>query len=212
MMKQGPKQPFSDFVRKYEMKLLQCEGNTWIPLMKIVHLNNGLNNTLEKALIGIDMPSLDNYIRWRDKVKEVAERLESHQSRSQLTNNTSFQPQNININTNVKDANEDTIMTGMNALLAMLGKSGLNNDNIGSSKSPEKGKGINETRPRAPWRSHAEYQKLRQDRLCVRCKRAGHISKFCSKFRAAVPPEVDLNATLLAEENVDDIGSGKGNP
>ncbi|KAI0990761.1 hypothetical protein K3495_g17426, partial [Podosphaera aphanis] len=118
-MKQGARQPFSEFVLKYELKLAQCGGNNWDPLMKIVHLNNGLNEELEKALIGIDMPPLDNYFLWRDKVREVAERLEYHKFRTQPKTNQIFSP-STSLNPSPKDAEGDTQMTGINALLNLL--------------------------------------------------------------------------------------------
>ncbi|RKF77382.1 hypothetical protein GcC1_064015 [Golovinomyces cichoracearum] len=99
--------------------------------MKNVHLNNGLNDELEKALIGIDMPSLDNYIQWREKVREVAERLESHKYRTQ-TIQTQISPMTSStsiLNSSTKDAEGDTLMTEVNALFNLLNSGSQSNLN-----------------------------------------------------------------------------------
>lgn len=212
-MRQKTNQPFGEFLRQYEQKLAQCGGNKWDPLMKIVHLNNGLNEKLEKSLIGIDMPPLDNYNQWRDKVREVAERLESHKSRFLHTSNYDFSSSGNSKQTLIsKDSEGDVIMTGINTLVAMLKTTAFNNKNgplVGTGK-PASGGGT-DNRPRAPWRTHQEYQKLISEGLCTRCAKVGHPSNSCPKFRAALRPKANLNATLLSDVD-DSINSGKDIP
>ena len=212
-MKQGNRQPFTDFVKSYELKLAQCGGNKWNPLMKIVLLNNGLNEQLEKALIGIDMPPLDNYTLWRDKVREVAERLESHQTRMRPYYNNAGLKSDTN-NSQVKDADGDTAMTGLNALLSVV-----NNENFSKELGgllvglgqTQKGKpNSKDTRPRAPWRNPKDFKKLIDEGLCTRCAKAGHFGNRCPFFRAAAAPDVNVNAAKLF--GVEDLEEGKESP
>lgn len=59
--------------------------------MKIALLNNGANSRLGEALIGIDMPPLDNYFAWRYKAGEIVGHLEAYQY------NTSTERKKVNI-------------------------------------------------------------------------------------------------------------------
>jgi len=214
-LKQGVRQPFYQFVRQFELKIAQCGGEKWDSLMKIVHLNNSLNEELEKALIGIDLPPLDNYYQWRDKVSEVAGRLESYQARP-LETRTPIGPLNLSHSsagkTTSRDADGDILMTGVNALLTMLNKSNTSNDvgallaglgNLPHNRSKD-------NRPRAPWRSQQDFLKLVSDGVCTRCAKSGHLSKDCPTFRSALRPKVDLNSTMISKNDNSDLG--KGNP
>lgn len=213
-MKQGFREVFGEFIQRYELKLSQCGGNKWDSLMKIVHLNNGLNDELEKALIGIDMPPLDNYIQWRDKVREVAERLESHKYRTQTTQ-TQISPMTSStsiLNSSTKDAEGDTPMTGVNALFNLLNSGSQSNLNaiIAGLGKLQGNKSGQDNRPRATWRSQNEFLKLVNQGVCARCAKSGHLTKQCPTYRPAARPNVDINAASGLE--LSKVEPGKESP
>lgn len=43
-------------------------------------------------------------------------------------------------------------------------------------------------KPRAPWRSKKEFHMLMHKRLCIRCKRPGHIARYCRFYRPPLYP------------------------
>lgn len=159
------------------------------------------------------MSTLDNYTLLHDKVREVAERIESHQSQNQQNPNKllSSTVDSYHI-TSKKDPDVDTFMTGINGLTAILGNKGPFSDNNRLSK------GLNyiqqsskkDARPRAHWRAHQEYQKFFADSVCARCTKVGHLSRDYPNIRATILPSAKLNAALLPE--VDVAGSGKEDP
>ncbi|RKF63161.1 hypothetical protein OnM2_027090, partial [Erysiphe neolycopersici] len=63
-----------------------------------------------------------------------------------------------------KDSEGDVIMTGINTLVAILKTTAFNNKNgtLAGTGKPTSGGG-NDNRPRAPWRTQQEYQKLISD-------------------------------------------------
>ncbi|KAI1002009.1 hypothetical protein K3495_g6194 [Podosphaera aphanis] len=166
--------------------------------MKIDHLNNGLDEELEKALIGIDMPPLDNYFLWRDEVREVAERLEYHNFRTQPKTNQIFSP-STSSNPSTKDAEEDTQVTGVNALLNLLSNSSTTIINavlagLGKLQGNQDSK---DNRPWAPWRAQQDLLKLVHDGVCTRCAKPGHPTKNCPTFRSAARPVAGVNAAAV---------------
>lgn len=215
-MKQGSRQSFNDFFQQFEFKLAQCGGLHWDSPLKVSHLNNGLNETLEKALIGIDLPPDDDYAQWVSKVRDVAGRLESHQKRNFIkSGNEIYRPAYLTNQNPSIDADGDTIMTGVNALLALLNnndqssKGNLSLASLGKNNNFRQNNNGKDTRPRAPWRSQDEFQKLLSLGVCVRCGKAGHYSARCPTFRAAIRQRVNISSSRVEVEEED---SGKDCP
>ncbi|KAI0995338.1 hypothetical protein K3495_g12844 [Podosphaera aphanis] len=44
------------------------------------------------------------------------------------------------------------------------------------------------SKPRAPWRSKTEFHRLMHRRRCIRCKKSGHIARFCPTHLAPLRP------------------------
>ncbi|RKF58480.1 putative eka-like protein [Erysiphe neolycopersici] len=201
-MRQGHNQYFEDFLRDFEGQYSLCDVNTWGPTGKIALVHTAINEQLREALVGIDLSIRMGYKAWIAKVKQVAIQLQALQKyRPRGATNTktwyisgqgTVVPQVANIDREdaVLDAEGDTKMGGLNAIVA------------GSSQGKEKK--INKNKPRAPWRTSEEFQKLKQKRLCIRCCKSGHFSRWCPSFSPAVPP---LGINIAEVENENDSGN-----
>ena len=194
-MEQGKAQYFVDFLREFEYRLAQSGGNeAYTSLGKTQQLKASLNPRLRRSLIGVKLPSANNYKEWVAAVKEVASELEGlpgYRSKNAAGTTTvigaakggmthtldNFQP--------AVDEDGDTVMGGANALLAAIQALMLNKDkaplaSITTDKTadnPKTQKQIDPDRPkpRAPWRSVKDFKKLQENGLCTRCAKKGHI-------------------------------------
>ncbi|KAI0994348.1 hypothetical protein K3495_g13834 [Podosphaera aphanis] len=87
----------------------------------------------------------------------------------------------------ILDGEGVTKMGGINAL-----SSGLNHKKKGEAKN---------MKPMATWKTVAEYNRLRENKLCTRCSKPGHYANRCPSFLPALPPKARLNATEVEDEN-----------
>ena len=205
-MRQGSCQHFADFIQDFEYKLQQCGGTTWAGNAKIMQLNASINNPLKTALITVDLPDED-YDQWKARVSMVAGRLEAlptYRPKGAThvktwyagSNGTSraAQPTNGPRAAPRVDADGDTIMGGMsgiNALAAAIVNAIKANPDANRPRST----GSGDTRPRAPWRPADAVRRLRDQGLCLRCEKGGHMARGCPTFRNAIRPGTGISAT-----------------
>ncbi|KHJ30111.1 hypothetical protein EV44_g4328 [Erysiphe necator] len=86
------------------------------------------------------------------------------------------------------DNDGDTIMGGMkidlHSLATLVAQIKVEKDQTKSSAN---------SKPSAPWLTEKEVAELRAKNLCLRCKRAGHMARFCKKFGAPKrPPRMNI--------------------
>ncbi|RKF83553.1 putative eka-like protein [Golovinomyces cichoracearum] len=215
-MKQRRRQSFNDFFQQFEFMLALCGGLHSDSQLKVSRLINGLNETLEKALIGIDLPPDDDYAQWVSKVRDVAGRLEYHQKRNFIKSGKEIYRLAFLTNQNsLIDADGDTIMTGVNALLTLINnndqssKGNLSLASLGKNNNFRQKNNGKDARLRAPWRSQDEFQKLLSLGVCVRCDKTGNYSKICPTFRAAICQRVNISSSRV---EVEEEYSGKDCP
>ena len=86
-------------------------------------------------------------------------------------------------------------------------KSALQNS-VDKRKKPSKEKIAN--KPHAPWRPLAEFNRLIEKGVCVRCGEGGHVGTRCPTYQKALRPKSDLSQ--LDENSTDDESdSNSGN-
>ncbi|KAI1000076.1 hypothetical protein K3495_g8120 [Podosphaera aphanis] len=77
-MEQGHHQFFDDFLGDFEYRVAQSGGSeAHTDLGKTQKLKDAVNSRLRHALIGVKLPSPENYQAWIEEVREVAKELES---------------------------------------------------------------------------------------------------------------------------------------
>ncbi|KAI1002087.1 hypothetical protein K3495_g6117 [Podosphaera aphanis] len=157
-MRMGSHQYFEDFVNDFERQYALCDENTWGLIGKIALIYSAINEQLREALVSIELSVKMGYKEWIAKVAKVALRLQALQK---------YRPKGANqiktwfvqdqgtticrIYSSVReevgiDGDGDTLMGGVNA--------------ISSSADPAK-KGIGKKpKPRAPWKTAAEFNRL----------------------------------------------------
>lgn len=197
-MRMGATQYFVDFLQDYEFRLSQCDGLGWADGLKIIHLNIGINSTLRDKLVTKSLPD-DDYVKWIKKVKDVSGRLESlstYRQKGSTQTKTWFLSQNgaksqlphdnkVTSSPVPKlDAQGDTQMSGVNALVTAL----VNAVNTTNQQGKTSGSQFSSDKPRAPWRTSEEFQKLVDAGLCIRCEKSGHIGPKCRSMRGAIKP------------------------
>lgn len=110
-------------------------------------------------------------------------------------------PVESTLDQSTKDYEEDIVMTGVNALLAMLSK----NNNSTKVGAPLGGKiqpqdySSRYNRPRALWRTHQEFMKLISDGLCARCTNLRYTVKQCLNFRPVARAKTALNSASISQ-------------
>lgn len=215
-MRQGATQWFKDFLSDFEYKLTIAGGRKWPDSMRVALVRSGINLTLKTAL-STKVLAVDNYVEWMRIVKVVAGQIEGlpsyrpkGSSPSQAKTWHLRQPGTAGYNTaspNVGgssaspkvDHQGDTIMGGtdINAIV-MAVVAAMNGQKKG------KGKGGNDSRPCAPWRTPEAFRRLLDKGLCSRCEKSGHVGRNCTEFRPAVNPkstQVSLTDTTATSAN-----------
>ncbi|RKF64086.1 hypothetical protein OnM2_021105 [Erysiphe neolycopersici] len=228
-MEQGHNQLFLDFLKDFEYRISPCR-EAFTPLGKSIQLKASLNSRLRRALVGLDMPPLEDYDAWVRKVTKVALDLEGLNDyrpvNAKYTTTNIGSPKGISTPVEKKvrlDADGDVIMGENNALLSAIKSLVLNRDEgiIGSLGKPNKGKqkeNASAERPRAEWLTKKEFEKLVRKGLCTRCKKPGHITRFCKLFAPPVRPKAVVGSIEESDEyeefEVDNEydNSGKGEP
>ena len=85
-----------------------------------------------------------------------------------------------------KDHDGDTTMGGMkidlHSLVALVAQ--VNKNNRGDKNNWNK-----KSKPSAPWLSSEEVTELLEKKLCLMCKKTGHVARFCQKFGPPKRPE-----------------------
>ena len=203
-MRMGQNQYFTDFLQDFELKLSQCGGIDWSDCNKIIYLDTGINAKLRQLLLNKSLPD-DDYLKWVNKVKAVAGRLEntpSYRPNGCSGKNTYYIPQNGSmpypVNTHINsshnailDADGDTKMSGIKSLQVL--QAAINALSGNSAR-------LNDTKPRAIWRSQDEFKKLTEEGKCMRCTKKGHNSRACPKYRAAIRP-----ASISSPKSINDL-------
>jgi hypothetical protein len=206
-IRQGATQWFKDFLSDFEYKLTIAGGRKWPDSMRVALVRSGINLTLKTAL-STKVLAVNNYTEWMRIVKVVAGQIENLPSyrpkgsppsqaktwhlRQPGTVGYSAAPPNIGGTSSPSpkvDSQGDTIMggTAINAIVAAVVSA--MNDKKG------KGKGGNDSRPRAPWRTPEAFRRLMDKGVCSRCEKPGHMGRNCPEFRAAVNPKSTQVAT-----------------
>ncbi|KAI6247060.1 hypothetical protein HI914_04935 [Erysiphe necator] len=198
-MRQGQHQYFEDFLRDFESQYSLCDVNTWGPTGKIALVHTAINEQLREALVGIDISIKLGYKAWIARVKQVAVQLQAlqkyrpkgaaHIKTWYVSGQGTVVPQvtKSDREDTVLDSEGDTKMGGVNA--------------ISAETSQKKGKRNEQKKPRAPWRTSEEFQKLKEKGLCTRCRKPGHFSRWCPLFSPAVPPNLGVNMAEVENEN-----------
>lgn len=109
-------------------------------------------------------------------------------------------------------------MTGMDAILAAINDLKLSAANVnimGSNTNNIKKNNENNSlnkkakKPRAPWRTKLELERLYKEGVCTRCTKSGHIGPKCPFLRPARRPADVL--TSVEEDATEDNSSLSGN-
>jgi hypothetical protein len=210
-MRMGNAQKFDDFLQDFEFKLSQCGGLAWADRDKIIRLNTAINEKLSDKLISVELPD-DGYARWVTKVRGVAGRLQNHSNYKKGTGSetwyikargsSAFPSSSAGGSSSkcaatsetaapVTDADGDVKMVDVSTLTSIISAlKGLNKDKKSRGKdSPSGGK------PRAKWLSQEEMEVLKEARKCFRCRKKGHLSRYCPDFRPAKAPDASVNAS-----------------
>lgn len=116
-------------------------------------------------------------------------------------------------------------MTGTNAILAAIenlkiqsqgGRAKPTRGKKGKLKTNPEKKNNESLKPRAPWRSRTEFNRLVERGVCVRCEKEGHKGEACPTYRAARRPKVDLSQleedSGEESESESESDSGKDRP
>ncbi|KAL5596493.1 uncharacterized protein BROUX77_007177 [Berkeleyomyces rouxiae] len=174
LMRMGASQTFVSFLQDFERQLGACEGHSWPDRAKIIPLHASLNATLQFHLTAKTLPD-DDYDAWVRKVKIVAARVESlpaYKSKdpnkantwSLKSERTSDMPREEGYHGrgNARIDNDgDTVMTGVNALVAQLTTA------VNALQTQGQPQRRQSSKPPAPWRSQPEMEKARTRRACL---------------------------------------------
>lgn len=199
-MEQGYHQYFQDFLKDFEYRLALCGGSeAFTSLGKTQQLKNSINSRLRRALVGVKLPPPTDYKAWVEEVMEVAAELEAladYRPKGATQTSTvlgapksgsaqSYISTEPNARTPKLDSDGDISMGGTNAVLAAIRE--LKESGIGPQKK-------NNKKPRAPWRSKEDFNRLFKEGRCTRCTKKGHVGKYCDSYSSAQRPEVDTNS------------------
>lgn len=221
-MRQGESQIFRKFLQDWELQLEYAGGREWPDSIKINNLRNALSNKIRDKYAVLNLPS-NNFKEWTNIITRVAAVMEDDEyfirkGEAQTTQYASrsgalqseylagpFSKQTSSSASNTVDNEGDTIMGGMKIDLHSLATL-LAQINVQKEQSK---KGGFPSKPPAPWLTEQEVAELRKKNLCLRCKKSGHISRFCNKFG---PPKRSPQISNL--QNVcnfnDDLDSSLG--
>lgn len=103
------------------------------------------------------------------------------------------QPQQYQVlATSAVDGDGDITMTGVNALVSALVNAFQN--------SKPKGMKEGNCKPRAPWRSQEDFDRLKAQNKSIRCGKSGHFGSRCTDFSAAVQPAKVSQASTMSKQ------------
>jgi hypothetical protein len=161
-MKQGPKEPFSGFIPRFEKALADAGGMDWPDLVKRSHLNGAM--TFELRRLAITMPVVESYSRYVDELMRVSDLY-----RSTMKHAPKEQQQSSRQKTPPADAMdwEPTRAT-----------SATSTQNKGSKE-----------KKRARWVSQEELDRRRREKVCIRCGGSGHFVDKCEYAAPRRPKE-----------------------
>lgn len=218
-MKQGEAQIFRQFLQEWELQLEFAGGYDWPDTFKIKQLRRSISEKLLDKTDVLRLPK-DNYTAWVETIAEVASNMEmrdnfARRGEPQVTQFTTRQTvhqtnPSSTLQTSTQtgvDYEGDTIMGGMKIdlkqLTEVIAVLNAHNNNRGS--------GNNSKKKPAPWRTEEEMISLRERKLCLRCEKPGHISRYCKKLGPPIPPKNvnNLQDSLISPEEYLKYGSGK---
>ncbi|RKF64368.1 hypothetical protein GcM3_133014 [Golovinomyces cichoracearum] len=206
--RQGPNQYFQDYIKEFEYRVALCGGEeTYTPQGKSLHLRLSLNNRLKKALIGVSLPNPKDYRAYVNEIRKVAsdlERFEDYRSRG-IIHNENLRSSHGNSMGEAReqliDTDGDVKMGGVNAIKTRNVEKKLP---VLDKKTPIK--------PRAPWRSLKDFNRLLEQGKCVRCTSGEHKANNCQKYRPAIRTTGMVNAVDAEFVDNDSSESGKDEP
>lgn len=206
-IRQGAVQPFHEYLKDFECKMMQCKGERWQTSNILTLLHNGLNLTLQEVLITACPPFDWDYLKWVSRVGEIASELESLPARRPPENNIacswylSRHEESEDLDTpeanpgmaRIEENGEAPHLSRINARRS--NSRNVENETVVDRPSTMQGS-LNAgsaaeerlTKARAPWRPEEELTQLRLSGRCIRCGELGHISHRCPTYRSAQRP------------------------
>ncbi|RKF57761.1 putative eka-like protein, partial [Erysiphe neolycopersici] len=186
LVRMGSSQYLVDYLQDFELKVAQYGEIS--DYSKIMHLDTGINARLRLLLLRKSLPD-DNYLKWVNRVKAVAGRLENTQSyrtAGGTGKNTWYVPQNGAKYLYTKCLSKSPTAS-LQAALNAFGEKTTNN------------------KPSAPWRTPQEFKRLSKEGKCIRYASKSHNTRACPRFRAARKPD-----TIAHIQHLDSINSPVG--
>lgn len=183
--KQGDKQPFINYLAKFEQLVADAGGSNWPDHTKLLLVNGGINKRIRSALVSAKVPK--DYAGWVREVTEIAYKAEFAGSwpTPPRQDPATVQPRD----TPHIDPGGDTIMGGINA----------------ARTAPAGGPATDKPRaPRAVWVSREIMDQRRNDGLCLRCGGENHRVASCRLRPAVRPFNISATATLPMETGAPD--------
>ena len=164
-MKQGPKEPFSGFIPRFEKALADAGGMDWPDLVKRSHLNGAM--TFELRRLAITMPVVESYSKYVDELMRVSDLYRSTMKHAPKEQQQSGQ----------REAASADAMDWEPTRAA----SATSTQNNGSKE-----------KKRARWVSQQELDRRRQEGVCIRCGGSGHYVGKCEYAAPRRPTETPL--------------------
>ena len=222
-MRQGESQIFRMFLQEWELQFEYAGGREWPDSIKINNLRTSLSEKIRDKYAVLDLPT-DNYRKWVERITRVAAVMEDSEnfvrkgearttqyaSRSgalfneYLTRPVGSQPAD-SPSSKTADSEGDITMSGMKIDLQSLATL-VAEINVQGKRN---GKGSAKSKPPAPWLTENEVAEIRKKGLCLRCKRSGHLAKFCNIFGPPKKP-AHLNNFQNQISLEDDLKLGLG--
>lgn len=206
-IRQGGIQPFHEYLKDFECKMIQCKGELWQSSHILTLLRNGLNLSLQEVLITACPPLDWDYLKWVSRVGEIASELESLPAHRPPENNLacswylSRHEESEDLDTSgpipdiarIKENSEKSALGRINAVrgTSRHGENETAIERVNNLQSSLHISSVAEERllkARAPWRSEEELNQLRLTGRCIRCGESGHLSHKCPTYRPAQRP------------------------
>lgn len=215
-MRQGESQIFRVFLQERELQLEYTGRREWPDSTKINNLRASLREETRNKYAVLDLPT-GNYRRWVEIITRVAAVREDSENfvRKGEAHTIQYASRSSALLSNylkkpvenqpaalppprTADSEEDITMWGMKidlqSLATIVAKLNV--------QGKEKVKGGATSKHSAQWLTEDEATEIRRKGLCLRCKRGGHLARFCNTFGLPKKP-----AHLINLQNQVSLGS-----